>query len=166
MKRVGPVLLLALVLGGISFLAKTGKLSLINGANLKREGFTLKYTAYYTGCQHEKSYEEDHPRQTWPELLAKLTDDGWVITNFARERVEAEKQLAKLCPQCAEKEFIGVYGNEIGVFAGSPEQPGPLKQVIPVNISRLPQAEIDDLKAGIVCDEAQDKWRILESYQN
>ena len=47
-----------------------------------------------------------------------------------------------------EQEFVGIYGND-GVYAGSPGKPGPLKQVI--GRCRLPQAEIDDLRAGIVC---------------
>ncbi|HHT04681.1 MAG TPA: hypothetical protein GXZ97_00240 [Hydrogenispora sp.] len=167
MKRIGPVLLLALVLGGVHLLANTVNLSYPVMSGLwNKNSFTLEYTTFYTGCQHEERKEERHAQQKRTTLLARLTNEGWVITNFATERVELGKEVAKLCRECQEKEFVGIYGNEIGVYAGSPEKPGPLKQVIPVDISRLPQAEIDDLKAGIVCHEAQEKWRILEGYQN
>lgn len=166
MKRVGLVLLLGLVLGGVYLLANTGKLALVSGSVLKQKSFTLEYTAFYTGCQHEERKEECHSPRTRNELLEKLTNEGWVITSFTSERVGLEKEETKLCPGCQEQEFIGIYRNEIGVYAGSPEKPGPLKQVIPVNISRLPKAEIEDLRAGIVCRGAQEKWRILEGYQN
>ncbi|NLW60497.1 MAG: hypothetical protein GX073_09190 [Firmicutes bacterium] len=166
MKKVRPLLLLGLVLGGVYLLANTGKLSLINGAGWNKKSFILEYTAFYTGCQHEERREERHAPQNRAALLERLTGEGWVITNFTAGRVALAKDVAKLCRDCQEQEFVGIYGNEIGVYAGSPEKPGPLKQVIPVDISRLPQAEIDDLRAGIVCHEAQEKWRILEGYQN
>ena len=167
MKRVGPVLLLGLIFGGVYLLVSIGNLSLVNSGSIwNKKSFTLEYTAFYTGCQHEERKEEQHSQQTWTALLTRLTNEGWVITDFATDRAELGKEVAELCRECQEKEFVGIYGNEIGVYAGTPEKPGPLKQVIPVNISRLPQAEIDDLKAGIVCHEAHEKWRILEGYQN
>ncbi|NLC54044.1 MAG: hypothetical protein GX770_08785 [Firmicutes bacterium] len=166
MKRIGPVLLLGLVLGGLYLLANTGELSFVNGSVLPKRSFTLEYTTSYTGCQHEERKEERHAQSARTALLTRLTNEGWMITHFATDQVELAKEVSALCRGCEEQEFVGIYGNEIGVYAGSPEKPGPLKQVIPVNISRLPQAEIDDLRAGIVCHETQEKWRILEGYQN
>ncbi|NLM37171.1 MAG: hypothetical protein GX202_03475, partial [Firmicutes bacterium] len=124
MKRVGLALLLGLVLGGVYLLANTGKLSLDRGSVLRQKSFALYYTAFYTGCQHEESREEHHSPRTRDEMLAGLTKDGWAITGFTMERVELKKEVPTLCPGCQEHEFVGLYGNEIAVYAGSPEKPG------------------------------------------
>jgi len=166
MKRVGPVLLLALLFGGACLLANTGKLSLIISRVLTREEVTVEFTTLYTECQHEEGVKGNYPQKNWSTVLEELSQEGWIITSFATERVELWKKAVDLCQHCREQEFIGVYGKEIGVFAGSPDQPGPLKQVIPVDIGRLPPAEIADLRAGIICNKPQDKWRILEGYLN
>ena len=80
MKKVRPLLLLGLVLGGVYLLANTGKLSLINGAGWNKKSFILEYTAFYTGCQHEERREERHAPQNRAALLERLTGEGWVIT--------------------------------------------------------------------------------------
>ena len=166
MKRAGPVLLLGLVLGATYLLINSGSLSSIMGPGLKNGNFTIKYITFYTGCQHEAVTEESRPRKSRNGLLESLSKEGWIITSYVTDRAELQKEETDLCLRCREKEFVGIYGNVIGVYAGSPETPGPLKQVIPVNIRQLPPAEIKDLEEGIVCNETQDKWQILEGFQN
>lgn len=166
MKKVVPVVLLALVLGGAFRLLTRRNLALLGSTERKKEGFSVIFTIFHSECQHKEVTEESYPPQKWAPLLEDLSEKGWLITTFATDRAELQKETEDLCSQCREKEFIGIYGNEIGVYAGSPETPGPLKQVIPVNIEQLPPAEIQDLRAGIICNEAQDKWQILEGYQN
>ena len=166
MKRVSPVLLLALIFGGTYLLANPGKLSLIISPGLTRKDVIIELKTLYTECQHGEGTEAHYPPKKWAQVLEELSQAGWMITSFTTDQVAVEKKTAGLCSQCRDQEFIGIYGREIGVYAGSPDQPGPLKQVIPVDIGRLPLAEIEDLKAGIICTQAQDKWRILEGYQN
>lgn len=165
-KRVGPVLVLGLILGCTYLLVNSGRLALVSSDHLQQEVVTFKYSTLYTGCHHEELTEKSYPQKNWAEILETQSKEGWEIKNFNSEQVELAQEVMDLCPGCQEKEFIGLYGNEIGVYAGSPDKPGPVKQVIPVNTGRLPSAEIEDLKAGIICDEAQDKWQILEGYQN
>ncbi|HEY8391165.1 MAG TPA: BofC C-terminal domain-containing protein [Capillibacterium sp.] len=166
MKRVVPVLFLILLGTGAGFLARTGKLSPVLTRVINREEITAEFVTLYTQCQHEEKLTRTYPHQNWAATLEELFRDGWLITSFAAERVALQKKADDLCRTCREEEFIGIYGREIGVYAGSPEQPGPLKQIIPVDIGQLPPAEIADLRAGIICDQPQDKWRILEGYQN
>lgn len=166
MKKVGPVLFLALLFGGAGLLAQNGKLSPIISRVLTREEVIVELITSYTECQHEEGVTAKYPQKKWADVLEEHSRDGWVIASFAAERVELRKKVADLCRDCREQEFIGIYGQEIGVYAGSPDQPGPLKQVIPVDIGRLPPAEIEDLRTGIICNQPQDKWRILEGYQN
>ena len=166
MKRVGPVLFLVLLGGGAAFLAQTGQLSPVLSRVFSREEVTVELATFYTACRHEEETTEKYPQKKWAAFLEEISRDGWQITAFTTERVELKKEAADLCRSCREEEFIGLYGQEIGVYAGRPEQPGPLKQIIPVDIGRLPPAEIADLRAGIICDQPQDKWRILEGYQN
>ena len=97
MKRIGPVLLLALVLGGVHLLANTVNLSYPVMSGLRnKNSFTLEYTTFYTGCQHEERKEERHAQQKRTTLLARLTNEGWVITTFATERWNLERKWPAL----------------------------------------------------------------------
>jgi hypothetical protein len=166
MKKVVPVILLVLVIGGICCLLTQEKLALLSSTERRKEGYSIILTVFHSECQHREVTEDNYQPQKWASLLEDFSQKGWMITSFATDHAELQKEAVGLCAQCQEKEFVGIYGNEIGVYAGSPETPGPLKQVIPVNIEQLPPAEIQDLRAGIICHEAQDKWKILEGYQN
>lgn len=166
MKKVVPVLLFFLVLGGTCLWLTLGIPALPSISQRGNEGFSIIFTTFHSECQHKEVSTESYPSPKWAPVLEDLSQKGWMIANFATDHAELQKEAEGLCHRCRENEFVGIYGNEIGVYAGSPEIPGPLKQVIPVKIEQLPPAEIQDLRAGIICNEAQDKWQILEGYQN
>ena len=82
------------------------------------------------------------------------------------DQVNMVLKRSELCQVCKKQEFIGIYQDSIGVFAGRPENPGPLKEVIQVKVWNLPETEVKDLQSGIICYNEKEKLLILEGYQN
>lgn len=166
MKRLGLVLLIGFIFGALYVVIDSGGNPFLPLLSKGKEPFNMELTSYYVSCRHEEVAEQRISHDQWEEVLDALIEDGWELKRISQTEVELGKELFALCTGCREQEFIGIYGDEIGVYAGSPERPGPLKEVIPVKIGRLPTEEVNDLQAGIVCQEIKEKLLILESYQN
>ncbi len=166
MKRLWLILLLGFILSAVYVLYDSGRKLFLPLFVMGKASYNMQLTTFYASCRHEETTEEAIASEQWEGRLNTLEEDGWELKRISPVKVELRKELFALCPDCREKEFIGIYGDEIGVYAGSPERPGPLKQIIPVKIERLPAEEVEDLRAGIVYQETKEKFLILESYQN
>jgi hypothetical protein len=165
-KRLWLILLIGFILGTLYVVYDSGRNPFLPLLGKNKAPLSIRLTSTYASCRHEEVVEETIAHDQWEAGLDSLIADGWELKRISPVRVELGKELFALCTDCREKEFIGIYGDEIGVYAGSPERPGPLKQVIPVKIGKLPAEEVADLRAGIVCEETKEKLLILESYQN
>ena len=166
MKMLGPVMLIGFILGILYIVVNTGKNPFLPMFNHEHENINMKFTVFYASCRHEETIDQKSSKNHWEQMLETLSKDGWELNKRSKGEVELSKELLELCTGCKKQEFIGIYQDEIGVYAGTPENPGPLKQVIPVKIARLPEEEVNDLKEGIICQETRDKLLIIEGYQN
>ncbi|NLW56839.1 MAG: hypothetical protein GX050_09575 [Firmicutes bacterium] len=148
MKRLRLVLLLGFILGALYVVYDSGRNPFLPLLGISKTPFNMRLISFYASCRHEEAAEEAIRHDQWEVMLDTLIEDGWELKRISPTEVELGKEFFALCPDCREKEFIGIYGDEIGVYAGSPERPGPLKQVIPVKIGKLPAEEVNDLRAG------------------
>ncbi len=67
-----------------------------------------------------------------------------------------------LCYSCRENQFLGLNGEEIAVFRGTPSKPGPITEKIAIDLNKLPEAEVEDLKKGIPFQDGKEKLQLLE----
>ncbi len=166
MRRLGPLMLIGFLLGILYMFLNTEKSPFLPMFNNDGENISMKITVFYTSCCHEETVNRSLSKNEWEQMLATLKKDGWELKRSSIGEVELNKELLELCTGCKKQEFIGIYQDEIGVYAGTPKKPGPLKQVIPVKIAQLPEEEVNDLREGIVCQETRDKLLMIEGYQN
>lgn len=67
-----------------------------------------------------------------------------------------------LCDSCCENQFLGIAGQQLAVFRGTPDNPGPITEKIDLNLKKLPKAEIEDLEKGIPFKDGKEKLQLLE----
>ena len=67
-----------------------------------------------------------------------------------------------LCDSCSKNQFLGIVGRQLAVFRGTPDNPGPVTEKITLNLRKLPEAEIEDLKKGIPFRDGKEKLQLLE----
>lgn len=67
-----------------------------------------------------------------------------------------------LCDSCCKYQFLGIAGQQLAVFRGTPDNPGPITERIVLNLKKLPKAEVEDLKKGIPFRDGKEKLQLLE----
>jgi hypothetical protein len=92
-----------------------------------------------------------------------------VIKNYAKNVKRVNNQTftytersEDLCDSCRENQFLGLAGQRLAVFRGTPGNPGPITERIVLNLKKLPEAEVEDLKKGIPFKDGKEKLQILE----
>ncbi len=66
------------------------------------------------------------------------------------------------CQSCREKHFLGLHGQEIVVYRGTPLKPGPILEKVMLKTTLLPEAELKDLQSGIPFRDSRDKLQLIE----
>ncbi len=92
-----------------------------------------------------------------------------VIKNYSRQVEKVNNQSYRylennnnLCESCRKNQFLGIDGQQIVVYRGTPDRPGPITERIEINLSKLPEEEIEDLKKGIPFRDGKEKLQLLE----
>lgn len=76
--------------------------------------------------------------------------------------VSATNHLKQFCPTCHQNAFLGLSERKVAVIRGTPAHPGPVAELTDIVIDRLPEAEKNDLKAGIPFHDEKEKLQLLE----
>ena len=95
----------------------------------------------------------------WKQVLNDHSEDM-----EEKNRLFILKKNLFFCHDCRLYEFLGTYEGKIGVFHGTPEKKGPLKEVVAIDISELPVKERKDLEEGIPVNDTVEKLLYFESY--
>jgi hypothetical protein len=66
------------------------------------------------------------------------------------------------CDSCRHHQFLGIRGQNIVVLKGTPRKPGPVREILKININKLPASERDDLIRGIPFQNDKEKLQIIE----
>ncbi len=66
------------------------------------------------------------------------------------------------CRSCRENHFLGLHGQEVVVYRGTPLQPGPILEKVMLKTNLLPEAELKDLQSGIPFRDSRDKLQLIE----
>ncbi|NLY74625.1 MAG: hypothetical protein GX075_04910 [Firmicutes bacterium] len=122
--------------------------------------WVLESRKLYTMCGHTVSkrteYQLEKPFKS-------------VIVNHSRQIVKENDGLyvyyeenQDLCDSCLKNQFLGIEGQRIAVYRGTPDKPGPIMEKIALNLNKLPEAEIEDLKKGIPFKDGKEKLHLLE----
>ncbi|HEY8344363.1 MAG TPA: BofC C-terminal domain-containing protein [Bacillota bacterium] len=117
---------------------------------------------YYLRCHHNTVKVLTIQEEDYHSFLSELTCD-WEARGVADERT-LTKRLNTLCDNCQHQEYLGIYQDYVAVYHGTPDCPGPVKEVTGIRVSGLPENEVLDLKTGVPCRETEEKLLILESY--
>ncbi|HHY91849.1 MAG TPA: hypothetical protein GX511_00740 [Firmicutes bacterium] len=121
----------------------------------------------YETCGHVTQQERlfpDAQRGLDLEHLAALYP-GWDVA--AREGdVHIRTTRPGLCPECRGRLFIGLAGEEVAVFFGTPEGPHELKERTGLFTRGLPEEAIRDLRQGIPIEDEKELPQILEGLMN
>ena len=132
----------------------------------RSEKINIKFRNLYLNCDHNETVALSLAVGEWRRIKKNLLTEGWELHESSDDQVNMVLKRSELCQVCKKQEFIGIYQDSIGVFAGRPENPGPLKEVIQVKVWNLPETEVKDLQSGIICYNEKEKLLILEGYQN
>ncbi len=132
----------------------------------RSDKINVKFSNIYLDCDHNETVDLSLVKGEWRRIKKNLLNEGWEMQEPSQEQVKLVLSVSGLCRICKKQEFIGIYQDNIGVYAGRPGNPGPLKEVIQVKVWNLPETEVEDLQAGIICYNEKEKLLILEGYQN
>lgn len=169
---LGGVLLLVLTVS--IFTGKTLLRNRGNGASSKEEtdfraGPTteLLEEISYTGCGHILTEKKELPGVQQGLTLKQLADlyPAWNVT-AVKDNVWLKASHPGLCPTCKQRLYVGLAGEEVAVFYGTPGGPSELKEHTGISAAGLPQDALLDLKAGIPIENQEQLSQILEGLMN
>lgn len=123
----------------------------------------LKEIDTFLGCRHSACREEKLISSQFQKRLKKLGIE-WRLEAIGDGEMVLTQNKQGICSECQASEFLGVYLNNIAIYHGKPERPGPVKAVTPIKISGLLEKEINDLKKGVFYQDEEEKLAILEGY--
>lgn len=127
-----------------------------------REQIQVRIIDYYLRCHHNTEKVLTIREEDYQSFLSELTCD-WEVRGAAKERT-LTKKLNGLCENCQHQEYLGIHQDYVAVFHGTPDRPGPVKEVTGIRVIGLPENEVLDLKTGVPYREAEEKLLILEGY--
>lgn len=111
-------------------------------------------------CGHMESKRTEYPKKGPFETVIK---DYAEHVNRVNNQTFAYLEISQdLCDSCRENQFLGLDGQQLAVFRGTPSNPGPITERIVLNLKKLPAAEVEDLKKGIPFQDGKEKLQLLE----
>lgn len=124
---------------------------------------------YYATCGDE--YETSRGK-AGPELAGKLAEDltrgspHTQVEAFSAQEVDLLTTLQEACPRHAAQRYLTLSGGDLVESLGPPGGRGSRlgQPLLHVEVERLPDREVEELRRGIVITSDQQLSRILQSY--
>ncbi len=114
----------------------------------------------YTICGHvETKRAEYHKKGPFKAVIKNYSEHVKKVNNQSYLYSESHQ---KLCDSCRKNQFLGLAEQRVAVFRGTPKKPGPTMEKISIDLRKLPEAEVADLKKGIPFKDGKEKLQILE----
>ncbi len=111
-------------------------------------------------CGHKESKRaEYHKKGPFETVIKNYAKHIKKINNQTFAYIERSEDL---CDSCRANQFLGLADQQLAVFRGTPGNPGPITEKIVLNLKKLPEAEVEDLKKGIPFQDGKEKLEILE----
>lgn len=121
--------------------------------------WVLKVRKIYS-CGHEDSkFVEYQSERPFKAVIKNHSKQIKKVNNQSYTYLEKDQDL---CDSCRTNQFLGLNGQSIAVFRGTPENPGPMTEKITINLAKLPEEEIEALKVGIPFRDGKEKLQLLE----
>ena len=121
--------------------------------------WVLESQKIYTCGHMESKRAEYHKKGPFETVIKNYAKSVKRVNNQTFAYIEKSQDL---CDSCRENQFLGLVGQELAVFRGTPGNPGPITERIILNLNKLPEAEVEDLKKGIPFQDGKEKLHILE----
>lgn len=111
-------------------------------------------------CGHMESKRTEYPKKGPFETVIK--DYAKYVKKVNNQTFAYIERSQDLCDSCRENQFLGLAGQQLAVFRGTPSKSGPITERIVLDLRKLPEAEVEDLKKGIPFKDGKEKLQILE----
>jgi hypothetical protein len=121
----------------------------------------------YETCGHVEKKEKPFPSSQRGLGLDDLTAlyPAWDVT-ASDDNLVLKATRPGLCPLCREKLFVGLDGEEVVVFYGTPEGPHEIKERTGISTGGLPEEALLDLRTGIAIENKEQLSQVLEGLMN
>ncbi len=90
---------------------------------------------------------------------------GWTIDKFDSQEVAMHLKVDSYCREHANNTFIGVKDGFVAVFAGRPGPKAIVREVTRIPVQQLSDADLAELKQGLVVKSREELLRTLEGMQ-
>lgn len=127
----------------------------------QKDLWVLEIKTEYLQCGHEDQQSVTY----WGEkaLQTGLQQyPGIKLNQLKPYSLTAVYRREGLCATCEQNTFLGVSDHKVAVIRGTPFRPGPVAELTDIIINPLPEAEKNDLKAGIPFKGEKEKLQLLE----
>ena len=114
----------------------------------------------HTICGHLESKRTEYVKEgSFKAIIKNYSKQVEKVNNQSYRYLERSYDL---CNSCRNNQFLGLNGQRIAVFRGTPDNPGPIMEQIEIDLSKLPMEEKEDLKKGIPFRDGKEKLQLLE----
>ena len=110
----------------------------------------------YTRCHHTDTVKKEMKTFHWSSY------EGWRLKRQDGTVIVLQQEEPSLCSVCMREEYMGTHAGKVVIFHGRPERSGPIKEIFPLNVNELPEAEAHDLEKGIIFHDQREKLQLLE----
>lgn len=90
---------------------------------------------------------------------------GWTIDKFDSQEVAMSLKVDSYCREHANNMFLGVKDGFVAVFAGRPGPKAIVREVTRIPVQQLSDADLAELKQGLVVKSREELLRTLEGMQ-
>lgn len=130
----------------------------------RRPARRIEVRTVYTVCGHRRENGRASPSVLG--LLAGRAAGArygdWRVDYKDDRLLRLTYERNELCPACRRLRFLGVSEGFVAVFRGTPGRRGEMVEVTQIPVSRLPRAELLDLRRGIAIRDERERLEILE----
>lgn len=89
-------------------------------------------------------------------------NDGYLLKRISGHLQVYGMSISDYCTNCRNHQFLGVSEQNVVVFRGTPDKPGPILEKTTIQIKDLPQLELEDLQKGISFGTINEKLQLIE----
>lgn len=133
---------------------------LFPSAAVSPERWILESQKLHTLCGHmESKRTEYHKEKPFKAIIRHYSEEVEKVNNQSYRYVVSNHDL---CKSCRNNQFLSLDGEQIAVYRGIPGKPGPITEKLPINLKKLPEEEVEDLKKGIRFKSGREKLQLLE----
>lgn len=119
------------------------------------------YTTYLL-CGHQERVIYNNPSQRFiKEVISPFEQHSDYKIRRGRKLIY-RIQKRNWCPSCNSHQFLGINDQNVIVRYGTPIKPGPVREILHINVNQLPNSEREDLMRGIRFTDNKEKLQIIE----